>query len=159
VSWVIAIGIAVLCAGLEALLSGPKPFDVLASYHQPSWAPPTWGWMIVGGLFYVVMVVALGRMIDAGSAGLVASVLIVVVLITDGFWNYLLFRIKRLDWAFLYLFPYTALVAAALLATFAVEPAAAIGIAIYLVFLPYDFVWTRALVGLNPDAHRAAAGK
>ena len=29
-SWAIAIGIAVVCAGLEAWLSGPKPFDALA---------------------------------------------------------------------------------------------------------------------------------
>jgi len=153
-SWIIAIAIAGLCAGLEAWFSGPKPFGVLEGYTQPAWALPTWGWMIVGGVFYVVMVIALGRMIEAGSAGLIAVVLIVAVLVTDGFWNYLLFRIKRLDWAFLYLFPYAALVAASLWATLLVEPLAGIGIAIYLVFLPYDFAWTRALVGLNPASHR-----
>jgi tryptophan-rich sensory protein len=153
-SWVIAIAIAALCAGLEAWLSGPKPFDALAGFRQPGWALPSWGWMIVGGVFYVVMVFALGRMIEAGSVGAVAVALIVAVLVTDGFWNYLLFRIKRLDWAFAYLFPYAALVAVALWATIAVEQLAGIGIAIYLVFLPYDFAWTRALVGLNPALHR-----
>jgi tryptophan-rich sensory protein len=149
-SWLWALGIAAVCAGLETWLSGPKPFAVLASFKQPSWALPIWGWMAVGAVFYLVMTFALFRAFEAGPSGTPAIVLIVVVMVTDGFWNYLLFKRRRLNWSYLYLFPYALCVGAALWATAVIDPLAALGIGLYFVFLPYDFVWARALARLNP---------
>lgn len=149
VHWVIAIAIAASCAILEAWLSGPQPFRVLATLRQPNWALPVWGWMMVGALFYVVMTYSAAAALQAGTDGRVALVLVVCVLITDGFWNYLLFRRRRLDLAYCYLFPYAALVAAATYAVGTLDILAGLMMGCYLIFLPYDFAWTRALRQLN----------
>jgi translocator protein len=147
--WMIAIAIAACCALIEAWLSGPRPFRVLASLQQPKWALPVWGWMLVGALFYIVMTNATATALQAGIEGRVALLLVVCVLLTDGFWNYLLFRRRRLDWAYRYLFPYAALVAAATYAVGKLDLLAGLLIGCYLIFLPYDFAWSRALRQLN----------
>lgn len=145
-----ALILVALCAALEVWLSGPKPFRVLASLKQPRWALPIWGWVIVGGAFYAIMSFAAAAMLQAGLQGSVALAMIVAVMVTDGVWNYLLFRRRRLDWAYWYLFPYTVLVAATSGVVFTIDGLAGGLIAAYLAFLPYDFAWTRALATLNP---------
>ena len=149
-AWPVALALAGLCAALEVLLSGPKPFRVLASLKQPRWALPVWGWIIAGGLFYAIMTFAAAAMLQAQEQGRLPLVLIMAVMLTDGVWNYLLFRRRRLDWAYRYLFPYTALVAATTAVVLTVDPLAGGLIAIYLAFLPYDFAWTNAVRTLNP---------
>jgi tryptophan-rich sensory protein len=146
-----ALMLVALCAALEAWLSGPKPFRVLASLKQPRWALPIWGWVIVGVAFYAIMLVAAAAMLQARQQGAVALAMIVAVMVTDGVWNFLLFRRRRLDWAYRYLFPYTVLVAATSVVVFTVDGLAGGLIAVYLAFLPYDFAWTRALAALNPQ--------
>lgn len=148
--WLLALILAACCAALEAWLSGPKPFRFLASLKQPRWALPIWGWVVVGGAFYVIMTFGLAAMLRAQEQGFAALAMIVAVMVTDGIWNYLLFRRKRLDLAYWYLFPYTVLVAATTVAVFTVDALAGGLIAIYFAFLPYDFAWTKALRTLNP---------
>ena len=106
--------------------------------------------MIVGGTFYMIMTFGVAAMLQAQEQGSAALVLVIAVLVIDGVWNYLLFRRRRLDWAYWYLFPYTVLVATATIAVFTVDMPAGGLIAIYLAFLPYDFAWTKALGRLNP---------
>jgi tryptophan-rich sensory protein len=146
-SWLIAVSVAAVCACLEASLSGRSPFGFLKSLKQPPWALPTWGWVIVGGLFYVAMTVALAHAIDA--SGWFPAALITLVLVTDAFWNYVLFRKRNLSWAYWYLFPYAALVALACAVAFSASPVSGTAIALYLMFLPYDFAWVRSLARLN----------
>src|SRR5688572_21917709 len=107
--WLVALALAALCAALEAWMSGPRPFRFLATLKQPRWALPVWGWMVVGGAFYVIMTFAVAAMLRKQEPGLLALALIVTVMIADGVWNYILFRRRRLDWAYRYLFPYTML--------------------------------------------------
>jgi len=146
-----ALILVALCAALEAWLSGPKPFRVLASLKQPRWALPIWGWVIVGVAFYAIMSFAAAAMLQARQQGAVALAMITAVMVTDGVWNYLLFRRKRLDWAYWYLFPYTILVAATSAVVFTVDGRAGGLIAVYLAFLLYDFAWTKTLAALNPQ--------
>ncbi len=148
--WPVALMLVTFCAALEAWLSGPKPFRFLASLEQPRWALPNWGWMIVGGLFYVIMTFAAVAMLQAQERGWVPLVMIIAVMLIDGVWNYLLFRRRRLDWAYWYLFPYTVLVATTTIVVLTVDLLAGGLIAIYLAFLPYDFAWTKAVTTLNP---------
>lgn len=150
-NWVVAVVIAGICAAAEAWLSGPKPFAVLESLRQPRWAFPAWGWMIVGAAFYIIFVFALGRMLALGTPGYGAVLLIILVLLTDGFWNFLLFRKRRFDWAYLYLFPYTVLVVASCWLCWTLDAWAGLAILPYIVFLPYDFAWTKTLANLNPS--------
>jgi tryptophan-rich sensory protein len=149
-AWPMALLLVACCAALEAWLSGTKPFRLLASLKQPRWALPIWGWMMVGGAFYAIMTVGVAAMLQAGEQGRVPLVLVIAVMVADGVWNYLLFRRRRLDLAYGYLFPYTVLVAATSIAVFKVDALSGGLIAIYLAFLPYDFAWTRAVRTLNP---------
>jgi tryptophan-rich sensory protein len=156
-SWLAAIGIAALAAILEAWLSGRRPFAFLASLNQPPWAMPVTGWLAVGAAFYLIMVLAMVRMIEAGAAGLVPLGLIVIVLLADGFWNYMLFRQRRLDLAYICLFPYALLVVLATVAVGLQDIAAGFAMAIYVVFLPYDFAWANSLRLRNRQYRSAAA--
>ncbi|WP_188112781.1 tryptophan-rich sensory protein [Mycobacterium simiae] len=150
-AWVTAIVVAAICAVLEAWLSGPRPFLLLASLQQPKWALPSWGWMVIGGVFYVIMTTAAATALRSGASGRPAFALVVAVLLTDSFWNYLLFRCRRIDWAYSYLFPYAALVAGTTWAVFRLSHVAGMLVALYLAFLPYDMAWSRALMRLNPN--------
>lgn len=49
---------------------------------------------------YVIMTYGAAAMLQAREQGLVALVMIIAVMVTDGVWNYLLFRYRRLDWAY-----------------------------------------------------------
>lgn len=100
------------------------------------------------------MIYAAGMVLQRGVEAAFTLALVVSVMLTDGFWNYLLFHTRRIDWAYLYLFPYTALVALATYMVYAVDPLAGGLMAIYLAFLPYDIAWTRALRRLNPELAR-----
>ncbi|UVC18410.1 tryptophan-rich sensory protein [Mesorhizobium onobrychidis] len=104
-----------------------------------------------GGAFYTIMTFGVAAMLQAQERGAAALVMVIAVMVTDGVWNYLLFRRRRLDWAYWYLFPYTVLVATTTIAVFTIDVPAGGLIAIYLAFLPYDFAWTKALATLNPD--------
>lgn len=152
--WTIALSCSALCAALEAWLSGPRPFRVLAAFKQPDWGLPLWAWLAVGATFYIVMTWSAALMLEAGRPGLAPFALILAVMLTDGFWNYLLLRRRRIDLAYRYLIPYTALVAAATAWAFAVNAWAGLMLAVYLAFLPYDLAWTKALARLNPELAR-----
>ena len=147
--WILAIVIAAASAGLEAWLSGPKPFSVLKSFKQPRWSLPIFGWMAVGGAFYLIMTFALATSLAAGSNGYLAASLVVLVMVTDGFWNLILFRKRQFWGAFWYLFPYTALVLASVFALWNVDFRAALLVSCYAAFLAYDFCWAFALARLN----------
>ena len=106
--------------------------------------------MIVGGTFYVIMIFGAAAMLQAEERGSAALVMVIAVMVADGVWNCLLFRPRRLDWAYWYLFPDTVLEPQPTVAVFTVDVQAGGLIATYLAFLPYDFAWTNALAKLNP---------
>lgn len=95
------------------------------------------------------MTFAAAKMIQAKERGLLPLLLIVALMIADGFWNCVLFRLRRVDWAFWYLFPYAVLTFVTTVAVFAVDRPAGALLVFYLAFLPYDFAWTKALGRLN----------
>jgi tryptophan-rich sensory protein len=154
-SWLIALGIIIVAAVVEGLLSGSKPMVFLASLDQPRWSLPAPAWIAVGIGFYIIMLVALVRMLEAGTAGWLPVGLIVVGLAANGLWNFVLFRRHRLDWAYLFLFPYAAVVALAWVSILSVDLLAAGPIGLYLLFLIYDFAWARSLRNRNPAFSRA----
>ncbi|TIM14990.1 MAG: hypothetical protein E5Y67_09790 [Mesorhizobium sp.] len=94
----IDVGGVLRCA--RSVVVRAEALRFLASLKQPRWALPIWGWMIVGGAFYVIMTYGAAAMLQAREQGLVALVMIIAVMVTDGVWNYLLFRYRRLDWAY-----------------------------------------------------------
>jgi tryptophan-rich sensory protein len=79
---------------------------------------------------------------------------IILVLVSDAFWNALLFRLRRLDLAYLYLFPYSLVVIGAAVSVYFADPVSSLLIAVYVIFLPYDFAWVRALRRMNPEFDR-----
>jgi tryptophan-rich sensory protein len=146
----IAILICGAAAGLEALLSGPRPFAFLRSLRQPAWSLPVSAWIAVGIAFYAIMAIILARLLSIGRAAVWGLTFIIVVLLADAIWNFLFFRLRRFDLAYYYLFPYSLIVIGAAIATYSSDPASVIPLALYILFLPYDVVWVSALRRLNP---------
>ncbi|BBX74152.1 tryptophan-rich sensory protein [Mycobacterium shinjukuense] len=137
-AWVTAIAVAVPCGLVEAWLSGPTPFRILTSLAQPKWALPRWGWMLVGGVCYLIMAYAAATALRLGAPGKPGITFVVAVLLTDGIWNYLLYRRRRIDLAYAYLSPYPTLVVVTTWAIVALDSLVGTLVALYLAFLPYE---------------------
>jgi tryptophan-rich sensory protein len=151
---VAAISICAAASALEAWLSGPRPFAFLRSLQQPAWALPLPAWLAVGIAFYAIMATALARLFAGGGPASLGVASIILVLVSDAFWNALLFRLRRLDLAYLYLFPYSLVVIGAAVSVYFADPVSSLLIAVSVIFLPYDFAWVRALRRMNPEFDR-----
>lgn len=57
-----SLAICALGAALEGLFAGSGIKQRLASLRLPSYAVPFWGWMVIGGLYYVVYFSVLYRL-------------------------------------------------------------------------------------------------
>lgn len=149
--WGVAILLAVVVMALEAWLTRPDPMGFLASLRQPAWALPMWAMMVVPFAFYGAAIVAGTAMLRAGEAGRGPFELIAAVLLGNAVFNHILYRRRRLDWAFRYEIALAAVAAWAAYAVLGVDWTAGILMGLAFAFVLYDVFWARALARLNPD--------
>jgi hypothetical protein len=57
-----SLAICALGAALEGLFAGRDIKQRLANLRLPSYAVPFWGWMVIGGLYYVIRFSVLYRL-------------------------------------------------------------------------------------------------
>ena len=148
--------LAILAAAalFEGVAAGREPRKMLETLRQPRWSPPFPVWLAIGLLFYAVFGAILYRLLDEeGRWATVALALVVLILIANAAWNYLLFRRRDLRASLRALPPYGLLVAALLLILVANDRAGALILVPYLLYLPFALAWMRALVRLNGVGH------
>src|SRR6266404_2255732 len=58
-----SLAICALGAALEGLFAGSGIRQRLANLRVPSYAVPFWGWMVIGGLYYVICFSVLYRLL------------------------------------------------------------------------------------------------
>ena len=148
ISWVVPICICALFALVEGLLSGPHPVQFLRSLNQPQWVMPMPAWIAIGASFYAISAFVLHRLFQQNNAELPIA-LTILMLVGNALWNFLFFRLRRLDLAFAYLVPYSALIIALMVTAWLVDRASAVAIGLYVLFLPYDFAWVMMLWRMN----------
>src|SRR5437762_7447912 len=106
-----SLAICALGAALEGLCAGGGIKQRLANLRSPSYAVPFWGWMVIGGLYYVICFAVLYRLFLLPPAAVrsVAFALLGAIMLINALWNYFFFRTGNLFHAYLLGLPYSAI--------------------------------------------------
>jgi tryptophan-rich sensory protein len=150
--FVVALGICALAAAAEGMLSGKRPMEVLATLRLPRFTPPRWAWIIIGVFYYVICFTVLTRLLLMDGSNRLqysATVLMMVLLGLNAFFNYLLFRSRNVQAAFMVFIPYDLVAVALQICLFFVDNTAGFLFALYLAYLIFATVWGYQLWRLN----------
>ena len=148
----LALVICVLAAGFEGLMAGAGVKQRFAELRMPPGSPNLPVWIAIGGLYYAMCFVVLYRLFAGGMTTAdadVAFVLAVAVMIYNGVWNALFFRLKNLKVAFLSFIPYAALILALAIELARIDEWSAAAVAPYLAYLIYATWWGFRIWQLN----------
>jgi tryptophan-rich sensory protein len=98
-----SLAICALGGALEGLFAGSGIKQRLANLRSPSYAVPFWGWMVIGGLYYVICFSVLYRLflLSPSPARTVALALLGAIMFINALWNYFFFRTGNLFHAYL----------------------------------------------------------
>ena len=150
---VYSLGICAVGVALEGIFAGPGIRQRLATLRLPSYAVPFWGWMIIGGLYYVTCFAVLYQLFlsPPSPARTAAFVLISAILFINALWNYFFFRARNLRYAYLLGLPYGVVALSLfLLLVCRVDRVAAWFLLPYLLYLFYGNFWGYRIWKLNP---------
>jgi translocator protein len=149
---VISLGICILAATAEGILSGKRPMEVLATLRQPRFTPPRRVWIIIGVFYYVIcftVLVRLLRMDGVNRLQYSATVLMFVLLALNALFNSMLFRSRNVFAAFLLFVPYDLVAVTIQICLFRLDNIAAYVFVPYLAYLVFATVWGYRLWRLN----------
>ena len=140
-------------AGLEGLFAGKGVKDRLASLRLPAYAPPFAVWVVIGGLYYVICFAVWTRLflLPRSPALSIAFILLAKLMFINAFWNYLFFRARHLQFAYLIGFPYAAVAIALFAILLNLDQPAAWYFVPYLSYLVYASVWSYRIWKLNSN--------
>jgi tryptophan-rich sensory protein len=147
--------ICALGAALEGLFAGKGIKHRLASLRLPSYAVPFWGWMVIGGLYYVICFSILYRLflLSPSSSRTAAFALICAFMFLNALWNYFFFRTRNLFHAYVLGLPYSVVaISLFLLLLLRLDGVAAWCLLPYLLYLFfYANLWGYRIWKLNSD--------
>lgn len=150
---VYSLAICALGAVLEGLFAGRGIKQRLAGLGLPSYAIPFWGWIVIGGLYYVICFSVLYRLflLPSSPGRTAAFALIGAFMFINALWNYFFFRTRNLRHAYLLGLPYGAVaISLFLLLLLRLDQVAAWCLVPYLLYLFYATVWSYRTWKLNP---------
>ena len=133
----------------EAICTGKGPIGVMRRLHQPRWALPIAAWYVVGVLYYAMCFAVVYRMEKSGTAWSAPLTLIGAMMLANGAWNFIFFRLRALRWSFWFYAPYSLLVTALICALWLVDRVSATLLIVYSAYLPYALAWSYAVLKLN----------
>jgi tryptophan-rich sensory protein len=145
--------ICALGAALEGLFAGRGIKQRLANIRLPAYAVPFWGWMVIGGIYYVICFAILYRLflLPPIPGRSVAFALLGAIMFVNALWNYFFFRTGNLFHAYLLGLPYGAIAFSLfLLLLLRVDRMAAWCLLPYILYLFYASIWGYRVWKLNP---------
>lgn len=149
-----SLAICALGAALEGLFAGTGVKQRLDNLRLPSYAVPFWGWMVIGGLYYLICFAVLFRLFLLPSSTMrnAAFALLGAILFINALWNYFFFRTRNLFHAYLLGLPYSAIALTLFfLLLLRVDREAAWCLLPYILYLFYASVWGYRIWKLNPN--------
>ena len=149
-NWMWAGLICAVAAALEGLCAGRDPLGQLRATKQPSWSPPNWVWVLIGIAWYGICFVGLARLLPFWADHRLPVILLTALLFANASANILGFRMKRLDLAFYFLFPYWLLLAGFFWAACSLDRLTCGLFAIYAIYQLYAALWGYQLWRMNP---------
>ena len=125
---------------LEALFAGRGIKTRLAQLRVPQYAPPLWGWIVIGAFYYLICFTVLYRLFvspEAGPSRRWAFVLLGSIMFINALWNYFFFRTRNLLHAYLIGFPYSLIAVTLFVVLLRIDKPAAFCLLPYLAYLFY----------------------
>jgi tryptophan-rich sensory protein len=150
--FLVALAICFVAIVSEAIAAGTNPSACLRALRQPSWAPPTWLWYLIGFLYYGACLISLTLVLGQDPSVAVrwqALQLLITVMILNAAWNMVFFRLRALAVSVLLFVPYAVLVCLTVYVLYLVDREAAVPFIPYLFYLPYACVWAFAVWRMN----------
>lgn len=147
-----SLGVCIGGAILEGFAAGNNVKPFFAKLRFPRYSAPLWVWYIIGALYYVICFVILYRLFRYNrdtSLGNVAFALVLVVMATNAFWNYVFFRARNLLGAFRLGFPYALVAIGLFVCLIKFDKVAAWVFLPYLIYLFYAAWWSYGVLKLN----------
>lgn len=120
--------------------------------QKPRYSPPLWGWVIIGGFYYVMCGMVLYRLFllyPKLPFRTTAVWLLVAMMLLNAVWNWFFFRRRDLGRAFLLTLPYTALALVLFCLLLRIDRTAAIWLTPYLLYLVFANLWGYSIWKLN----------
>ena len=148
-----SLAICAVGAALEGLFAGRGVKQRLANLRQPSFAIPFWGWMIIGGFYYLVCFAVLYRLflLPPAPARTAAFALLGTMMFINALWNYFFFRMRNLFHPYLLGVPYNAIAFSLfLLLLLRLDRVTAWCFLPYIIYLFYANIWGYRIWKLNP---------
>lgn len=147
-----SFAICALGAALEGLFAGSGIKQRLASLRLPSYAVPFWGWMVIGGLYYVIFFLVLYRLVllPPSPGRTAAFALVGAIMFINALWNYFFFRTRNLFHAYLLGLPYGLIALSLFLLLLRLDRMAAWCLLPYILYLFYGNFWGYRIWKLNP---------
>jgi tryptophan-rich sensory protein len=121
----------------EALFMGRKGNSYMRSLRQPTWAMPVSLWALIALMYYAICFFVIFRLREYAPEARNTFVLVIAVMAANSFWNYLYFRLRKLQAVFQYSAGYAVLACVLLISLAITDKIAAIAFAIYVLYLPY----------------------
>lgn len=137
---VLSLFACALSVALESVFAGSGIKKRLAEIAVPAFAPPLWGWVVIGLLYYVVCFVVLYRLFSMADAvpGRNGGLLLMgTVMFVNAMWNYFFFRSRNLFHAFVLSLAYAVLAVALYVVLLGIDQIAAWVLLPYLLYLLY----------------------
>lgn len=131
---------------------GKRPLEALATLRLPRFTPPRWAWIIIGAVYYVICFTVLTRLLQMDVSNRLhssATVLMIVLLGLNALFNYLLFRSRNVQAAFMVFIPYDLVAVALQICLFLGDNTAGLLFVPYLAYLVFANVWGYELLRLN----------
>ena len=135
-----SLAACVLSVALEGLFAGRGIKQRLAELRVPRYAPPLWGWIFIGAVYYVICFVVLYRLLsmpETVPSRSSALVLLGSLMFTNALWNYFFFRTRNLFHAFVIGLPYSLIAAVLFVLLLQIDRVAAFWLLPYLFYLFY----------------------
>ena len=151
-NYLLALAVCIAAAGVEGLCAGRDPLKQLSATKQPSWSAPNWVWVLIGIAWYAICFTTLVRLLPLRPDSTPALVLLVAMMLANASANLLQFRMKRLDLAFFFLFPYWLLLAAFLWFACPLDRLTCALFAAYALYQVYAGFWGFSLWRMNRGA-------
>jgi tryptophan-rich sensory protein len=148
-----SLALCAVGAVLEGLFAGSGIKQRLVTLRLPSYAVPFWGWMAIGGLYYVICFSILYRLflLPSSPGRSAAFALIGAIMFINAVWNYFFFRTRNPFHAYLLGLPYGAIaIALFVLLLLRLDRMAAWCLLPYILYLFYGNLWGYRIWKLNP---------
>ena len=147
-----AISLCLISVAIEAISATKEGKEWFESLKRPRYSFPLRAWYVVGAVYYVIFGIIAYRQFAMGMPFYSAPViLLIVVMLINGFSNFLLFKYRSLKWFYLIIYPFAVVLLALIITLSYQDIFSSILASIYFVWLFFDLYYGYHLWKLNEE--------